>query len=282
MRAPRLVVTFRQTTTERKNRWPIRGEPAGEPVGSVTTVRPASIDAKSPHRIGRASDRISTDRYTSMTSEFDDVYEVGVPQDVGYPIPVRGNDIGVSVAGVGRAEPGPLWSALAAADLGWHVFPCAPGAKRPALRENWQDLATTDADRVRSWWARQPYNVGIACGPSGLVVIDLDVAHDGQSGAGRPRLGRRRPASGCAGPTASATRAAPTRSTRRRAEPTCTSPRPRRRCGTRPGGSGRSSTSAPTAATWSATAAGSAGALTPPAAASCRWRCRCRPGSPGC
>ena len=80
-----------------------------------------------------------------------------------------------------RAEPGPLWSALAAADLGWCVFPCAPGAKRPALRENWQDLATTDADRIRSWWARQPYNIGIACGQSGLVVIDLDVAHDGRA-----------------------------------------------------------------------------------------------------
>ena len=81
----------------------------------------------------------------------------------------------VKVSRAGRAVPGPLWSALAAADAGWHVFPCAPGAKRPALRENWQDLATTDAGRIRAWWARQPYNIGIACGPSGLVVLDLDV-----------------------------------------------------------------------------------------------------------
>jgi hypothetical protein len=84
----------------------------------------------------------------------------------------------VKVSHGGRAVPGPLWSALAAADAGWHVFPCAPGSKRPALRENWQDLATTDADRIRAWWARQPYNIGVACGPSGLVVLDLDVAHD--------------------------------------------------------------------------------------------------------
>jgi hypothetical protein len=100
---------------------------------------------------------------------------------------------GVRGGGVGRAEPGPLWSALAAADLGWCVFPCAPGAKRPALRENWQDLATTDADRIRAWWARQPYNIGIACGPSGLVVIDLDVvhevAHDGRAGLDGPVSG---------------------------------------------------------------------------------------------
>jgi len=89
---------------------------------------------------------------------------------------------------VGRAEPGPLWSALAAADAGWHVFPCAQGAKRPALRENWQDLATIDRSRIRAWWARQPYNIGIACGPSRLVVIDLDVARDG-SGLDGPASG---------------------------------------------------------------------------------------------
>ena len=88
----------------------------------------------------------------------------------------------VKVSGVGRAEPGPLWFALAAADAGWHVFPCAPGSKRPALRENWHDLATTDSGRIRAWWARRPYNIGIACGQSGLVVIDLDVARDGRDG----------------------------------------------------------------------------------------------------
>jgi hypothetical protein len=95
----------------------------------------------------------------------------------------EGITAGVKVSGVGRAEPGPLWSALAAADAGWHVFPCAADSKRPALRENWQDLATIDRARIRAWWARQPYNVGIACGPSGLVVIDLDVAPDRREGS---------------------------------------------------------------------------------------------------
>ena len=107
----------------------------------------------------------------------------------------------VEVSGAGRAEPGPLWSALAAADAGWHVFPCAPGSKRPALRENWQDLATTDHGRIRAWWARRPYNIGIACGQSGLVVIDLDVARDATDERdGRDRRNRRQggdgPASG--------------------------------------------------------------------------------------
>lgn len=67
--------------------------------------------------------------------------------------------------------------ALAMAARGWHVFPCAPGAKQPALRGNWQLQATTDPARIRRWWARQPYNIGIACGPSMLVVLDLDVSH---------------------------------------------------------------------------------------------------------
>jgi hypothetical protein len=84
----------------------------------------------------------------------------------------------VSVADVTRAAPALLRSALAAATLGWHVFPCAVDGKRPALRGNWQDLATTSPGQIRDWWARAPYNIGIACGPSGLIVIDLDLPHD--------------------------------------------------------------------------------------------------------
>ena len=77
-----------------------------------------------------------------------------------------------------RADPALLRSALAAAMSGWHVFPCAVDGKRPALRGNWQDLATTSPGQIRDWWAKAPYNIGIACGPSGLVVIDLDMPHD--------------------------------------------------------------------------------------------------------
>jgi hypothetical protein len=81
----------------------------------------------------------------------------------------------VSVADVTRADRALLRSALDAVLRGWHVFPCAVGGKRPALRGNWQELATTSPDQVRAWWAGAPYNIGIACGPSGLVVIDLDL-----------------------------------------------------------------------------------------------------------
>ena len=90
----------------------------------------------------------------------------------------EGKNPSVTSADAAPADSRMLRSALALAARGWHVFPCAPGGKRPALRENWQELATADAERVRAWWARSRYNIGIACGPSGLVIIDLDVARD--------------------------------------------------------------------------------------------------------
>lgn len=66
-----------------------------------------------------------------------------------------------------------LRAALDAARRGWHVFPLIPGEKRPALRD-WEPRATTDRERIARCWTRAPYNVGIATGPSGLVVLDLD------------------------------------------------------------------------------------------------------------
>jgi hypothetical protein len=57
------------------------------------------------------------------------------------------------------------------------VFPLAPRSKKPAVSD-WQRRATCDPDRIRRWWTRHPTcNVGIACGPAGLLVLDLDAAH---------------------------------------------------------------------------------------------------------
>ena len=87
-----------------------------------------------------------------------------------------------------------LAGALAASARGWHVFPLLPNTKRPARPDHraadcqgtdprcrgghtgWDARATTDTDRIRRAWSDdQPtYGLGIACGPSGLVVVDLD------------------------------------------------------------------------------------------------------------
>ncbi|MEU0433687.1 bifunctional DNA primase/polymerase [Streptomyces sp. NPDC006290] len=92
-----------------------------------------------------------------------------------------------------------LAAALTAAERGWHVFPLRPGAKLPALHgertcprtepcenghQKWEQRATTDPDRIRAAWTRAPFNVGIATGPSGLLVVDLDTPeHKGSSDA---------------------------------------------------------------------------------------------------
>jgi hypothetical protein len=71
-----------------------------------------------------------------------------------------------------------LRAALAYAGLGWAVHPLRPRDKRPLLRD-WPHKATTDGRVIQEWWARWPEaNIGVACGPSGLFVIDLDVKGD--------------------------------------------------------------------------------------------------------
>ncbi|MFG2303489.1 bifunctional DNA primase/polymerase [Actinacidiphila glaucinigra] len=82
-----------------------------------------------------------------------------------------------------------LNAALDAAGRGWPVFPLHAGRKTPALHgerhcphtgdcaaghRKWEQRATTDPDRIRAAWSQRPFNVGIATGPAGLLVVDLD------------------------------------------------------------------------------------------------------------
>ncbi|MGD7708063.1 bifunctional DNA primase/polymerase [Microlunatus sp. Y2014] len=95
-----------------------------------------------------------------------------------------------------------LDAAIWYARRGWHVFPLRPRTKRPAApthraadctrtdpwcrsgHTGWEQRATTDRERITRAWSSHPdHGIGIACGPSRLLVIDTDTA---KPGAERP------------------------------------------------------------------------------------------------
>ncbi|MFM9492127.1 bifunctional DNA primase/polymerase [Streptomyces galilaeus] len=82
-----------------------------------------------------------------------------------------------------------LRAALDTAERGWHVIPLRPDDKRPAGHaekycpgtgrcadghKTPEQRATLAPELLAAAWAQQAYNVGIATGPSGLLVVDLD------------------------------------------------------------------------------------------------------------
>ena len=57
-------------------------------------------------------------------------------------------------------------SALQLGKLGWYVFPCVPGGKRPLTSHGFKD-ATRDPKTIRDWWQAHPLaNIGVDCGRS--------------------------------------------------------------------------------------------------------------------
>lgn len=80
--------------------------------------------------------------------------------------------------------------------LGWHVFPvygvragsclcgqekCSSPGKHPISTRGVHD-ATDDIDTIRAWWQRNPdANIGLACGPSGIFVVDIDPKNGGDA-----------------------------------------------------------------------------------------------------
>ena len=68
-----------------------------------------------------------------------------------------------------------LNAAIALVRRGWHVHILRPGTKVPAT-PNGQKDATIDIDVLTEWWTRQPDgNPAVACEPSGLYVVDVDM-----------------------------------------------------------------------------------------------------------
>ena len=98
-------------------------------------------------------------------------------------------------------------AALRYAKQGWLVFPLVPNTKRPACpaqpaarcdrtdpwcrngHTSWEQRATQNPDRIRRAWSIRPYGIGIACGPSRLLVIDTDVVKPGEPGTLSGRSG---------------------------------------------------------------------------------------------
>jgi hypothetical protein len=86
-----------------------------------------------------------------------------------------------------------LGAAAQAVSRGFHVFPCNPPGsvdengepldKQPHLirpgkpyKVRWGEVATNDMAQVVRWWQYSPdANIGIACKPSGIIVVDCDM-----------------------------------------------------------------------------------------------------------
>jgi bifunctional DNA primase/polymerase-like protein len=65
-----------------------------------------------------------------------------------------------------------LQAALDLAAKGCHVFPII--GKKPGITR-WQWQATTDADKIRSWWSQPRFrDASISIHPLGLLVLDID------------------------------------------------------------------------------------------------------------
>lgn len=87
-----------------------------------------------------------------------------------------------------------LDAALRYAGIGWHVLPlhtptpagcscrskaCTSIGKHPRTQHGLSD-ASTDPEKIASWWGMWANaNIGIVCGASGIVAIDVDPRHGG-------------------------------------------------------------------------------------------------------
>ena len=83
------------------------------------------------------------------------------------------------------SAPTPQITPSALLTRGFALFPLRPGAKVPAVARDWEHVATTSPARLRQLSLDPQANYGVACGPSNLLVVDLDVAKDEAPGSPR-------------------------------------------------------------------------------------------------
>lgn len=70
-----------------------------------------------------------------------------------------------------------LEHALRLAEAGYYVFPVKENGKTPLVP--WTERSTRNPDTIKGWWipdfgAEHNYNIGIDCGKSGILVVDVD------------------------------------------------------------------------------------------------------------
>jgi hypothetical protein len=67
-----------------------------------------------------------------------------------------------------------LRAALEYATRGWHVFPCRPRSKEPAIARGFYS-ATTNPETIKQFWGDPDFNIGVRTGAvSGFWVLDID------------------------------------------------------------------------------------------------------------
>jgi hypothetical protein len=72
--------------------------------------------------------------------------------------------------------------AKAYAERGWFVLPCYPQQKVPffPIAKHGYKSASNKPKTVAKWFEKSPLlNIGIACAPSGIVVLDVDYRNGG-------------------------------------------------------------------------------------------------------
>lgn len=71
--------------------------------------------------------------------------------------------------------------ALKFASRGWYVFPVQAKGKHPLTPTGFRE-ATVDPGQIADWWHKwRNANIGIACGDTGIVVVDVDLPHGPES-----------------------------------------------------------------------------------------------------
>jgi hypothetical protein len=68
-----------------------------------------------------------------------------------------------------------LKTALQYVAKSWFIFPITPRQKKPPLVK-WRQESSNDPEKITQWWLRWPdANIGLDCGKSDLIVIDVDI-----------------------------------------------------------------------------------------------------------